>query len=64
MHVVHIKAPYGSLAEAEHDTAGIALLAFLFEVISVGHARVNQKRKDGSACDDDTIPDYFRAGSG
>lgn len=32
MHVVHIKEPYSSLAEAEHDLAGIALLAFLFEV--------------------------------
>lgn len=32
MHIVHIKEPYGSLAEAEHDLAGIALLAFLFEV--------------------------------
>uniref|UniRef100_A0A3B3ZR68 Alpha-carbonic anhydrase domain-containing protein n=1 Tax=Periophthalmus magnuspinnatus TaxID=409849 RepID=A0A3B3ZR68_9GOBI len=33
MHIVHIKEPYGSLAEAEHDMAGIALLAFLFQVI-------------------------------
>lgn len=33
MHIVHIKEPYGSLAEAEHDMAGIALLAFLFEVL-------------------------------
>lgn len=33
MHIVHIKEPYGSLAEAEHDMAGIALLAFLFEVM-------------------------------
>uniref|UniRef100_A0A667ZA76 Carbonic anhydrase n=1 Tax=Myripristis murdjan TaxID=586833 RepID=A0A667ZA76_9TELE len=34
LHIVHIKEPYGSLAEAEHrDIAGIALLAFLFEVI-------------------------------
>jgi len=32
LHVVHIKEPYGSLAEAEHDMAGIALLSFLFEV--------------------------------
>uniref|UniRef100_A0A3Q3WDD5 Carbonic anhydrase n=1 Tax=Mola mola TaxID=94237 RepID=A0A3Q3WDD5_MOLML len=32
LHIVHIKEPYGSLAEAEHDMAGIALLAFLFEV--------------------------------
>uniref|UniRef100_A0A667ZA73 Carbonic anhydrase n=1 Tax=Myripristis murdjan TaxID=586833 RepID=A0A667ZA73_9TELE len=32
LHIVHIKEPYGSLAEAEHrDIAGIALLAFLFE---------------------------------
>ncbi|TNN66436.1 Carbonic anhydrase 4 [Liparis tanakae] len=31
LHIVHIKEPYGSLAEAEHDMAGIALLAFLFE---------------------------------
>lgn len=33
MHIVHIKEPYGSLVEAEHDMAGIALLAFLFEVM-------------------------------
>lgn len=33
MHIVHIKEPYGSLAAAEHDMAGIALLAFLFEVM-------------------------------
>lgn len=33
MHIVHIKEPYGSLAEAEHDMGGIALLAFLFEVM-------------------------------
>lgn len=33
LHIVHIKEPYGSLAEAEHDMAGIALLAFLFEVM-------------------------------
>ncbi|XP_061596714.1 carbonic anhydrase IV c [Cololabis saira] len=31
LHIVHIKEPYGSLAEAQHDMAGIALLAFLFE---------------------------------
>ena len=30
--MVHIKEPYSSLAEAEHDMAGIALLSFLFEV--------------------------------
>ncbi|XP_076025091.1 carbonic anhydrase IV c [Genypterus blacodes] len=34
MHIVHIKEPYGSLTEAEHDMAGIALLAFLFEETS------------------------------
>uniref|UniRef100_A0A8C2ZLU8 Carbonic anhydrase n=1 Tax=Cyclopterus lumpus TaxID=8103 RepID=A0A8C2ZLU8_CYCLU len=34
LHIVHIKEPYGSLAEAEHDMAGIALLAFLFEETS------------------------------
>lgn len=33
LHIVHIKEPYSSLAEAQHDMAGIALLAFLFEVI-------------------------------
>uniref|UniRef100_A0A667ZWM8 Carbonic anhydrase n=1 Tax=Myripristis murdjan TaxID=586833 RepID=A0A667ZWM8_9TELE len=32
LHIVHVKEPYGSLTEAEHDMAGIALLAFLFEV--------------------------------
>ncbi|KAM3869163.1 carbonic anhydrase IV c [Diretmus argenteus] len=31
LHIVHIKEPYGSLGEAEHDMAGIALLSFLFE---------------------------------
>uniref|UniRef100_A0A672ZK71 Carbonic anhydrase n=1 Tax=Sphaeramia orbicularis TaxID=375764 RepID=A0A672ZK71_9TELE len=35
LHIVHIKEPYGSLTEAEHDMAGIALLAFLFEVQQV-----------------------------
>ncbi|KAF7656780.1 hypothetical protein LDENG_00036330 [Lucifuga dentata] len=34
LHIVHIKEPYGSLTEAEHDMAGIALLAFLFEETS------------------------------
>uniref|UniRef100_A0A8C9XC66 Carbonic anhydrase n=1 Tax=Sander lucioperca TaxID=283035 RepID=A0A8C9XC66_SANLU len=33
LHIVHIKEPYGCLAEAEHDMAGIALLAFLSTVI-------------------------------
>uniref|UniRef100_A0A3Q2E4U0 Carbonic anhydrase n=1 Tax=Cyprinodon variegatus TaxID=28743 RepID=A0A3Q2E4U0_CYPVA len=33
LHIVHIKEPYVSLEEAEHDMAGIALLAFLFEVM-------------------------------
>lgn len=33
LHIVHIKEPYGSLVEAEHDMVGIALLAFLFEVM-------------------------------
>ncbi|XP_074529205.1 carbonic anhydrase IV c [Halichoeres trimaculatus] len=37
MHIVHIKEPYGSLAEAEHDMAGIALLAFLFEETTDDH---------------------------
>ncbi|CAL8265672.1 unnamed protein product [Merluccius merluccius] len=36
LHVVHIKEPYSSLAEAEHDMAGIALLSFLFEVLFGG----------------------------
>lgn len=35
LHIVHIKEPYGSLVEAEHDMAGIALLAFLFEVMHI-----------------------------
>uniref|UniRef100_A0A3P9NSY4 Carbonic anhydrase n=1 Tax=Poecilia reticulata TaxID=8081 RepID=A0A3P9NSY4_POERE len=32
LHIVHIKEPYSSLEEAEHDMAGIALLALFFEV--------------------------------
>lgn len=32
MHIVHIKEPYRSLVNAQRDMAGIALLAFLFEV--------------------------------
>uniref|UniRef100_H3DFD2 Carbonic anhydrase n=1 Tax=Tetraodon nigroviridis TaxID=99883 RepID=H3DFD2_TETNG len=41
MHIVHIKEPYGSLAEAEHDMAGIALLAFLFEEAAEDHPRLD-----------------------
>ncbi|XP_026183852.1 carbonic anhydrase IV c [Mastacembelus armatus] len=41
MHIVHIKEPYSSLAEAEHDMAGIALLAFLFEETSDDHPHLN-----------------------
>ncbi|XP_017276774.1 carbonic anhydrase IV c [Kryptolebias marmoratus] len=37
LHIVHIKEPYRSLAEAERDTAGIALLAFLFEETAEDH---------------------------
>ena len=32
LHVVHIKEKYQTLEEAESDSAGIALLAFFFEV--------------------------------
>ncbi|XP_061817737.1 carbonic anhydrase IV c [Nerophis lumbriciformis] len=41
LHIVHIKEPYGSLAEAEHDMAGIALLAFLFEETSEDHPHLD-----------------------
>ncbi|KAL3970862.1 hypothetical protein ACER0C_026381 [Sarotherodon galilaeus] len=41
MHIVHIKEPYSSLAEAEHDTAGIALLAFLFEETADDHPHLD-----------------------
>ncbi|XP_072301704.1 carbonic anhydrase IV c [Eucyclogobius newberryi] len=41
MHIVHIKEPYGSLAEAEHDMAGIALLSFLFEESADDHPQLN-----------------------
>uniref|UniRef100_A0A3Q0SIE6 Carbonic anhydrase n=1 Tax=Amphilophus citrinellus TaxID=61819 RepID=A0A3Q0SIE6_AMPCI len=41
MHIVHIKEPYSSLAEAEHDTAGIALLAFLFEETTDDHPHLD-----------------------
>ncbi|KAK7925782.1 hypothetical protein WMY93_008092 [Mugilogobius chulae] len=41
MHIVHIKEPYGSLAEAEHDMAGIALLAFLFEESADDHPHLD-----------------------
>ncbi|XP_041658006.1 carbonic anhydrase 4-like [Cheilinus undulatus] len=41
LHIVHIKEPYGSLAEAEHDMAGIALLAFLFEETTDDHPHLD-----------------------
>ncbi|XP_029375152.1 carbonic anhydrase IV c [Echeneis naucrates] len=41
LHIVHIKEPYGSLAEAEHDMAGIALLAFLFEETADDHPHLD-----------------------
>uniref|UniRef100_A0A3Q3WZU8 Carbonic anhydrase n=1 Tax=Mola mola TaxID=94237 RepID=A0A3Q3WZU8_MOLML len=41
LHIVHIKEPYGSLAEAEHDMAGIALLAFLFEETTADHPHLD-----------------------
>uniref|UniRef100_A0A3Q2XSH4 Carbonic anhydrase n=1 Tax=Hippocampus comes TaxID=109280 RepID=A0A3Q2XSH4_HIPCM len=44
LHVVHIKEPYGSLSEAEHDMAGIALLAFLFEVARASAATSRRAR--------------------
>lgn len=59
MHIVHIKELYGSLAEAEHDMAGIALLAFLFEVM-LGRVHVYPHSKHRSAFD---VPYFLRAGS-
>ncbi|KAA8586793.1 carbonic anhydrase IV c [Etheostoma spectabile] len=41
LHIVHIKEPYSCLAEAEHDMAGIALLAFLFEEASDDHPHLD-----------------------
>ncbi|XP_040036759.2 carbonic anhydrase IV c isoform X2 [Gasterosteus aculeatus] len=41
LHIVHIKEPYGSLVEAEHDMAGIALLAFLFEETPDDHPHLD-----------------------
>ncbi|KAL6098792.1 uncharacterized protein ACO6RY_17862 [Pungitius sinensis] len=41
LHIVHIKEPYGSLVEAEHDMAGIALLAFLFEETPGDHPHLD-----------------------
>ncbi|XP_054611726.1 carbonic anhydrase IV c [Dunckerocampus dactyliophorus] len=41
LHIVHIKEPYGSLTEAEHDMSGIALLAFLFEETSEDHPHLD-----------------------
>ncbi|CAG5872554.1 unnamed protein product [Menidia menidia] len=41
LHIVHIKEPYGSLTEAEHDMAGIALLAFLFEETTEDHPHLD-----------------------
>ncbi|KAJ3589354.1 hypothetical protein NHX12_010199, partial [Muraenolepis orangiensis] len=44
LHVVHIKEPYGSLAEAEHDMAGIALLSFLFEMVEESEERLSEEQ--------------------
>ncbi|CAL8365379.1 unnamed protein product [Lota lota] len=41
LHMLHIKEPYGSVAEAEHDMAGIALLSFLFEESTNDHPHLN-----------------------
>ncbi|KAM4547157.1 carbonic anhydrase IV c [Fundulus diaphanus] len=41
LHIVHIKEPYSSLEEAEHDMAGIALLAFLFEETTEDHPHLD-----------------------
>ncbi|XP_056140291.1 carbonic anhydrase IV c [Lampris incognitus] len=41
LHIVHIKEPYGSLAEAERDMAGLAVLAFLFEETTEDHPHLN-----------------------
>ncbi|XP_041751282.1 carbonic anhydrase IV c [Coregonus clupeaformis] len=41
LHIVHIKEPYNSLEEAEHDKSGIALLAFLFEESNDDHHHYN-----------------------
>uniref|UniRef100_A0A3Q2CZ34 Carbonic anhydrase n=1 Tax=Cyprinodon variegatus TaxID=28743 RepID=A0A3Q2CZ34_CYPVA len=41
LHIVHIKEPYVSLEEAEHDMAGIALLAFLFEETTDDHPHLD-----------------------
>uniref|UniRef100_M4A089 Carbonic anhydrase n=1 Tax=Xiphophorus maculatus TaxID=8083 RepID=M4A089_XIPMA len=42
LHIVHIKEPYSSLEEAEHDMAGIALLALFFEVTHHSTAGVSK----------------------
>lgn len=60
MHIVHIKEPYGSLAEAEHDMAGIALLAFLFEVM-LGDTSTSLKISRYRTASD--VPTVLRAGS-
>ncbi|XP_013872325.1 carbonic anhydrase 4 [Austrofundulus limnaeus] len=41
LHIVHIKEPFHSLEEAEQDTAGIALLAFLFEETAADHPHLD-----------------------
>ncbi|RVE64005.1 hypothetical protein OJAV_G00142210 [Oryzias javanicus] len=41
LHIVHIKEPYRSLAEAQQDMAGIALLAFLFEETTDDHPHLD-----------------------
>ncbi|KAK2828198.1 hypothetical protein Q5P01_019232 [Channa striata] len=63
LHIVHIKEPYSSLSEAEHDMAGIALLAFLFEETTDDHphldtviAALGQVQNNGSS----TVIQNFR----
>ncbi|XP_061660306.1 carbonic anhydrase IV c [Syngnathoides biaculeatus] len=62
LHIVHIKEPYGSLTEAEHDMAGIALLAFLFEETTEDHphldaliAALGRVQRNGSTA---VLPDF------
>ncbi|XP_026228973.1 carbonic anhydrase 4 isoform X2 [Anabas testudineus] len=62
LHIVHIKEPYRSLAEAEYDMAGIALLAFLFEETTDDHphldnviAALGRVQNNGSST---VVPDF------
>ncbi|PWA22804.1 hypothetical protein CCH79_00002380, partial [Gambusia affinis] len=63
LHIVHIKEPYSSLEEAEHDMAGIALLALFFEETADDHphldtiiAALDQVQNNGSS----TVISNFR----